>query len=946
MRYIINSSLIPSSWFREVIFKTLNMYKKKEDLMQSPLAEFQRNWNSWGGRHKDLINVKDYEEALKKRLDDFIELYNDIKKNGYDRYKKPFYVYFDKDGFLNLYDGHHRKSILEYLKIDPLVEVETEWQGIDVDKTRGKDFPLEEELANRFKGQKYMYQCVPDDRLKDFKHQRLDEKQRIDFIQSNLTGKNILDIGCSEGVLSHSLASCGYNITANETDRMLMAVARYLATINNLHIDCCLGDWKDLIRKQNTRFDNILYLSVLHNEVNLLGEEQAFKNLRLFRGKTDKLFIEVPDINVQPDWSSVFNPAKLYLRLEKETGMKIKEIYNGYRPIILLVNPFLKEEPKIIINKKDMDTIIVENVNGLQINVIKGDFPIDASIQETKQWEPRTTQFIKDNLKKGQIFLDIGASIGYYTLLASKLVGTKDKVFAFEPSDENYEVLKENIKLNNLKNVKCLQKALSNYCGTVKLYKGKAAGQHSLLKEKNSTDEYVSVIAEQYDKTLSIVPDMIKIDVEGAEKEVLLGMKKVLETKKELTIIMEDYSGKTVEWLIKKYGFKIVNTEREYGNYMLVKNQNKIKTQKQPITFHLLGTWNTPTNKKEGVGYAFCPKIMHIAKTLKYLGHKVIFYGVEGSEVECDEFVQVLNKRELPTTLCVEDINHPSNHTFNRNAIEEIKKRKSPYVISRDILLLPNGRYQKEVADAVEIGLSVEIGIGYEGVFTDKRIFESYAWMHYIHGCLRQLKENFTDMVIPPIFDPNDFEYLEEKEDYFLFLGRVITDKGIYIAKQTVEETNKMLLIAGKNEGYNIKSPNIKELGFADFETRKKLLSKAKALFVPTIYLEPFGYVIMEAAMSGTPVITTDWGAFTETVVHGKTGYRCKTLDQFIWAAKNIDKIKPADCRKWAMDNFTMEKIAPMYQEYFEQLQNLYGRGWYAKNPERKNLDFLSKKLV
>jgi glycosyltransferase involved in cell wall biosynthesis len=86
----------------------------------------------------------------------------------------------------------------------------------------------------------------------------------------------------------------------------------------------------------------------------------------------------------------------------------------------------------------------------------------------------------------------------------------------------------------------------------------------------------------------------------------------------------------------------------------------------------------------------------------------------------------------------------------------------------------------------------------------------------------------------------------------------------------------------------------------------------------------------MEAAMSGTPVITTDWGSFPELVQHGKTGFRCKTLAQFIAAAQSINNIKPKDCREWAM-NFTMENIAPMYQEYFEQLQNLYGLGWNSK---------------
>lgn len=118
-------------------------------------------------------------------------------------------------------------------------------------------------------------------------------------------------------------------------------------------------------------------------------------------------------------------------------------------------------------------------------------------------------------------------------------------------------------------------------------------------------------------------------------------------------------------------------------------------------------------------------------------------------------------------------------------------------------------------------------------------------------------------------------------------------------------------------------------------------MSKAKGLFMPTTYLEPFGYVAIEAMFSGTPVITTDGGAFPETVLHGVTGYRCRNLEEFIWAAKNIKKIKPADCRRWAMGNYSMKKATERYKDYFTKIMNLYRKGWYTENPNRKDLDCL-----
>lgn len=354
-------------------------------------------------------------------------------------------------------------------------------------------------------------------------------------------------------------------------------------------------------------------------------------------------------------------------------------------------------------------------------------------------------------------------------------------------------------------------------------------------------------------------------------------------------------------------------------------------------TYHILGLPHTVTSKVF-CACAYTMKVYKFSKMMTERGHTVIHYGHEDSDLPCTEHVTVLTNDDFMRVYGTHDwrskfftynTQDDAYQTFYKNAIREISKRKQ----KNDFLLPFWGSGVRPICDAHPDMIVVEPGIGYAGGHWARwKVFESYAIYHAYCGLknVGQCNQDWYDVVIPNYFDPEDFTYSADKEDYFLYMGRVYNGKGVNIAIQATEIAGVKLIIAGqKEEGYKLPD-HVEYIGYADVETRKRLMSKAKASFLPSMYVEPFGGVQIENLLSGTPTITTDWGSFAENNIHGKTGYRCRTMGDFVQAIKQIDGINPADCRKFG-ENFTLEKVAPMYEKYFEDVLDVYaGKGWYA----------------
>ena len=208
-------------------------------------------------------------------------------------------------------------------------------------------------------------------------------------------------------------------------------------------------------------------------------------------------------------------------------------------------------------------------------------------------YESFETMLIQKEIKRENVVLDIGAHIGYYTLIFAKLVGKNGKVYAFEPEPTNFDLLKKNVEINGYKNVVLINKAVSNKNGKTKLYLGKEnTADHRIYKSDDSRKfiEIETVKLDDYFKNHRKV-DFIKMDVQGAEYSVLQGMSKLLKNNKTIKIVSEFWPiglkrirakpAKFLKLLFTK-GFKLYDIDEQKRNVAQT-TPNKLLSLYTPI---------------------------------------------------------------------------------------------------------------------------------------------------------------------------------------------------------------------------------------------------------------------------------------------------------------------------------------------------------------------------
>lgn len=230
----------------------------------------------------------------------------------------------------------------------------------------------------------------------------------------------------------------------------------------------------------------------------------------------------------------IFNLVRTATNIFSGKGFRLGKIPGAMKIHAFLFNRLLPAE-----------TVLIQ-VQGSKMYVNPQDSGVGVNLLKSKVHEPNLTRLFKQAIEEGMVVVDAGAHIGYYTLMAAKLVGTKGKVYAFEPEPSNYRLLIRNIYENRYKNVVATQKAVGNKERKETFFLNKKDfGSHSLSRDnvpelRNSLEVESTTLDKFFEKNVgNFKVDFVKMDTQGAEGLIVEGMSKIIEKNDNLKIIME-----------------------------------------------------------------------------------------------------------------------------------------------------------------------------------------------------------------------------------------------------------------------------------------------------------------------------------------------------------------------------------------------------------------------
>jgi glycosyltransferase involved in cell wall biosynthesis len=368
---------------------------------------------------------------------------------------------------------------------------------------------------------------------------------------------------------------------------------------------------------------------------------------------------------------------------------------------------------------------------------------------------------------------------------------------------------------------------------------------------------------------------------------------------------------------------------------------------------------------------AFTGKVQRFSPMMRSVGYEVYHYGVETSvsgantqidlfslhewnELRVQSFKKLfpelsdidIQKRIHDPTQFIGDLGHidtPLYVEFNRRFRESLLKHYRSK--STDIICIPFGHAYSSALDGLDV-VSVESGIGYLNAYSTFRIYESYAFMHHDYSHIQDTEIQYYWFVCPNYYNSVEWPLqLNPDPSTVGFLGRIQNDKGLYIIVELARRfKNTTFIICGQGDPmpYLIE-PNIIYKKPIHGTERGIYLSNLSALIAPSRFLEPFCGVSVEAQLCGTPVISSDYGAFVENIEQFKTGVRCRTLSDFCYGVQMaLDKrFDRQYIHNRAITLFDMYNVAKKYKYAFDSIMDIFNgtNGWYSPDTHIDNLN-------
>lgn len=352
---------------------------------------------------------------------------------------------------------------------------------------------------------------------------------------------------------------------------------------------------------------------------------------------------------------------------------------------------------------------------------------------------------------------------------------------------------------------------------------------------------------------------------------------------------------------------------------------------------------------------AFTQKVRNFGPMLRARGYTVIHYGVEGSESGASEDVELMTTaehlaalglsayHERPTEMIGTHANNGNDcyRQFNFALRAALQERLVPGDVVcvpfqhahdaawRDLPLITSGEV-----------VAIETGIGYPQPATNVRVYESNAWRHRILGAEARdgypFESTRLEWVVPNYFDLREWPVITdppaEAANRIVYLGRIEEVKGLaIIPRLAAARPDLEFVLCGQGDPTPyLTERNVRYLPPIAGAQRVEYLAHARAALFPSRFIEPFCGAAVEAMLVGTPVITSDFGAFTETVTMAR-GLRCRTWQNWLDALDNIEDWSRPLVAASARMQYDREIVGLDYQQVFTDLAQEMARGTFHR---------------